>query len=174
MSLGVSTQKPQGNSGMKKIIIRAPRIIKEPYDQCSCEQWYKVIYYDGEKNVKTWFANTLGVDIAQGLQDLAFKDKSQNKGTIMRKDAVKMLQEVFSRHGDLKEFAGRRNRSSRQYGGILASVKALFDLYMDKDSDGGENITQKEQFEIMKTVDLWHGYNYDSFFGHTRKDQEEL
>ena len=172
MGIEVSAQNTQGNSGKRNIIIRAPKVIKEPYDQGACRQWFKVIYYDGEKPVKTWFESKLSVDIAQGIHDLAFKDKSQNKGTIMRKDAVALLQNIFSRNGDLKEFAGSRNNSPRQYGGVLASVKALFDLYMDKDSEGGENITQKEQFEIMKTVDKWYGYTYDSWFGHVKKDSD--
>jgi len=153
MGTKISPQNTQGNISTNKVIIRAPRISKHYYDIVNNRQWYKVAYYNGEEPVQTYFNNMICVDIAQSFQDLALKDKSKNKGTIMQKDALAMLQDIFLKYG-------------RQFGKTITQIKALFDLYMTEGDgcDGGVNITQKEQFDIMKTLDNWFGHNYYEVF----------
>ena len=95
--------------------------------------------------------------------------KTQN-GTIARKDAIKVLQNVFKQHnGTVKHkeqvIAGDISINSHNYayasgfgygyGGFLSQTKDLFDLYMDRDSDGGEALTQQEQNDIINTVKSW-------------------
>ena len=112
----------------------------------------------------------------------------QQNGSISRKDAIKVLQNVFKQNNGTKSTHSKEastsktvhkdfshiNREARStndilstsaagygygfgygYGGFLSQTKDLFELYMDKDSEGGTSITKNEQQEIIKTVNAW-------------------
>ena len=74
---------------------------------------------------------------------------------ISKKSVLKLLQNVFEKG------VNTHSPGSSLDGENLLAIKRLFELYMDKDSAGGENITQQEQFAIMRTIDSWtDNYSY--------------
>ncbi len=100
--------------------------------------------------------------------------KKSQDGSISRKNGIKILQEIFKKDSGLitmkaqkaiREAADPNNRYAGKpmnsygfgfgFGGLLSQTKDLFELYMDKDSDGGEKITKGEQQEIIQTVKNW-------------------
>ena len=114
----------------------------------------KVTYRNSEGKFKTtYITDKPALDIVKNFNIYAFKDKNINKGNINRQDAIKILQDIYKNNkGTIKV----RNGYSL---GKLAQIKDLFELYMDKASEGGEKITQKEQSEILETIDNWFGSN---------------
>ena len=109
--------------------------------------------------------------------------KTQN-GAITRKEAIKVLQNIFKKDNgtvtkskskaERREYNGQVHPANGSfpgcgfdnvtgygygygygYGGFLSQTKDLFELYMDKDSEGGENITVNEQKSIIVTVQNW-------------------
>ena len=120
-------------------------------------------YYDGAKWQERFVRNSIPVEVTKVIKELAFKDFDKNHGTIKRKDAIMALQRIY----DAKDCVTPEKFNSQEKEKVvlsdaeraeLSAVKDLFELYMDKDSDGGEDITQKEQFAIMKTIGDWYGY----------------
>ena len=120
-------------------------------------------YYDGAKWQERFVRNSIPVEVTKVIRELAFKDLEKNHGTIKRKDAIMALQRIY----DAKDCVTPEKFNSQEKEKVvlsdaeraeLSAVKDLFELYMDKDSDGGEDITQKEQFAIMKTIGDWYGY----------------
>lgn len=109
----------------------------------------EVTYYSENKHKTVEFSKfkggSIGLSIAKNFHDYAFKDKDINNGNIQRKDAIKILQNIFAT--DYKEVYVTNASQT----GLFSEVKDLFELYIDKDSDGGEKITQKEQAEILDT-----------------------
>ena len=67
------------------------------------------------------------------------KHAFENHGVITRATAIGMLQEIFKVPSK-----------------VLNRIKDLFELYMDKASEGGENITQNEQYKIVTTIANWY------------------
>ncbi len=110
----------------------------------------QVTFFNGKNYEKAIFEDKLPQDITKGICNLAFK----NHGNITRKDAISLLQLLFQ--NNYENCVDRAHSQALIYGGQLTSVKDLFELYMDKCSDGGENITQQEQFQIMKTIKNWY------------------
>ena len=110
----------------------------------------KVTYYSNGEHKTVEFSKykdgSIGLAIAKNFHDYAFKDKDINNGNIQRKDAIKILQNIFAIKYE------RATVTNAEDAAAFSDVKDLFELYMDKDSDGGEKITQKEQAEIL---DIW-------------------
>lgn len=111
-----------------------------------------VTYFNGQKWVwtrKCYEKSELNfINVLSGIRKALKQPNS--KGIISKKVALKILQNLFEKGSDeysSGEYSGK--------GGQLSAIKDLFELYMDKDSDGGENITQQEQFAIMRTIDNW-------------------
>ncbi len=118
----------------------------------------KVTYYSNGENKTVEFSKykegSIGLAIAKNFHDYAFKDKDINNGNIQRKDAIKILQDIFA-----TKYVGSASCRDASAAAAFSDVKDLFELYMDKDSDGGEKITQKEQAEIL---DIW-GYRHGEY-----------
>ena len=103
--------------------------------------------------------------------------KRDANGNITRPEAIKTLQFIFANHdGTMARTTDARETSSGKwtkiykeaengnteysavgygYGGLLSQVKDLFDLYIDRDSEGGTSITKTEQSAIQATIDKW-------------------
>lgn len=117
----------------------------------------KVTYYSNGEHKTVEFSKykdgSIGLAIAKNFHDYAFKDKDINNGNIQRKDAIKILQNIFAIKYE------RATVTNAEDAAAFSDVKDLFELYMDKDSDGGEKITQKEQAEIL---DIW-GFRFGKY-----------
>ena len=117
----------------------------------------KVTYYSNGEHKTVKFSKykdgSIGLAIAKNFHDYAFKDKDINNGNIQRKDAIKILQNIFAIKYE------RATVTNAEDAAAFSDVKDLFELYMDKDSDGGEKITQKEQAEIL---DIW-GFRFGKY-----------
>lgn len=117
----------------------------------------KVTYYSNGEHKTVEFSKykdgSIGLAIAKNFHDYAFKDKDINNGNIQRKDAIKILQDIFATKYQ-KLLSKDVNDAA-----LFSEVKDLFELYMDRDSDGGEKITQKEQAEIL---DIW-GFRFGEY-----------
>lgn len=117
----------------------------------------KVTYYSNGEHKTVEFSKykdgSIGLAIAKNFHDYAFKDKDINNGNIQRKDAIKILQNIFAIKYE------RATVTNAEDAAAFSDVKDLFELYMDKDSDGGEKITQKEQAEIL---DIW-GFRFGEY-----------
>lgn len=87
---------------------------------------------------------TVATDFARGFREYAFKNKNVNRGGITRKDALKIIQDIFK-----KNYNTQCNGLDADRAGALSEAKDIFDIYTDRDSDGGEMLTQKEQSEIL-------------------------
>ena len=108
------------------------------------------------------FSNTranIGLSIAKAFNEYAFKDKDVNKGNIQRKDAIKILQNVFKENSGTESvfLSSGLKAGYSEVSGLLSETKDFFELYMDKDSDGGETLTQQEQAEILHTYAQKYG-----------------
>ena len=128
---------------------RQRQILRRPSYKSS-EKGMQVTFFNGKNWEKAIFDDKLPQEITKGIHNLAFK----NHGNITRKDAISLLQSLFQNNDE--NYVDLAHSEAQIYGGRLTSVKDLFELYMDKSSDGGENITQKEQFQIMKTIKNWY------------------
>ena len=114
--------------------LRRPVKTKETNERCvytyfnsETKNWDNVEFY------KYGWGAAL-VKVAEQINKHAF----ENKGVITRATAIEMLQEIHK----IQEK-------------VVTLIKDLFELYMDKSSDGGENITQDEQSRIMTTIAHW-------------------
>ena len=130
---------------------RQTQILRRPSYKSS-EERMQVTFFNGKNWEKAIFDDKLPQEITKGIHNLAFK----NHGNITRKDAISLLQSLFQNNDENYVDLAHAHAEAEIYGGRLTSVKDLFELYMDKSSDGGENITQKEQFQIMKTIKNWY------------------
>ena len=119
-------------------------------------------YFDEKQWQKRYVYNSAAVEVTKQIHELAFKDKDKNHGTIKRQDAIIALQKIF----DAKDCVTPEKFNSQDKAhstmsdtdkATLSAIKDLFELYMDKTSEAGEDITQKEQFKIMKTIGDWFG-----------------
>ena len=128
---------------------RQTQILRRPSYKSS-KKGMQVTFFNGKNWEKAIFDDKLPQEITKGIHNLAFK----NHGNITRKDAISLLQSLFQNNDE--NYVDLAYSEAQIYGGRLTSVKDLFELYMDKSSDGGENITQKEQFQIMKTIKNWY------------------
>ena len=120
----------------------------------------------------------MGNDMFVSISNAFTNVERAQDGSISRKNGIRMLQEIFKNNSGViaMEKSDRASYSNTEgglgkhptgfghgygfgygygFGGMLSQTKDLFDLYMDKDSAGGENITPEEQQEIMETVNNW-------------------
>ena len=155
LGLGNVTQQNKviKNQQTNKITIRKPvvrHVGGHSYEvtYCNGQKWVKKtkdIRINEEKNA---------INVFLGIRK-ALEEQPNLKGMISKKSALKLLQNVFEK--GVNTYSNGRSVDGEN----LLTIKRLFDLYMDKDSDGGENITQQEQFAIMRTIDSWTD-NYDN------------
>ena len=145
MIMGIPVTQRQNK---KTTIIRKPVLNQVHEYEC------KITYFDGKKwinTIKENYSDINAINVFAGIREAL--NKRPAKGNISKKEAIKLLQKVFENGYDMKKIYGDKSNDSS---GCLVAIKELFELYMDKDSDGGENITQKEQFAIMRTIDKWY------------------
>ena len=105
---------------------------------------------------KTAPQESVALDFARGFREYAFKNKNVNKGNITREDALIILQNIVKNNHN--SYIGTNGGES----GALSEAKIIFDIYTDKDSHGGEMLTQKEQSEIL--------HQYATKYGSIQKD----
>lgn len=127
-----------------KSVIYRPTIINN--DMPSIKYRYKNRYVTAVfNNDKIDYPHTgVAVDFAKGFREYAFKNPNVNKGNITRKDGLKIIQNIFMNNYNTESYG-----LGSGHAGALTEAKHIFDIYTDKDSDGGEMLTQQEQSEIL-------------------------
>ena len=154
LGLGNVTQQHKviKNRQTNKMTIRKPVVRNVAGDI------YDVTYFNGQKWVKKIKHSSINqeknaINVFLGIRKAL--EQPNLKGMISKKSVLKLLQNVFEKG------VNTYSPGSSLDGENLLAIKRLFELYMDKDSAGGENITQQEQFAIMRTIDSWtDNYSY--------------
>ncbi len=85
-----------------------------------------------------WFNGSTAVRTATEFSNLK-NNIAKNQGNITSKEANVILKHL----------------ANHIHGAKIQSLKPLFELYTDAESEGGTNITQKEQSDILTTLLEW-------------------